>query len=66
MRAGNAAMLLFGCWALCSSLIFWCFTCNLDAILFAPSYEGRVDTACDVLDHHLVRVYTDRGLSSTA
>ena len=52
---GNAGSILFGIWALCSVLIFWCFTCNLNAILFAPEYDTKVDTACQVLQHNLVR-----------
>ena len=52
---GSAGSLLFGIWAICSTLIFMCFTCNLNAILFTPSYESRVDTACQVLEHQLVK-----------
>ena len=55
---GSASSFLFGVWAMCSMVIFMCFTCNLNAILFIPSYESRVDTACQVLEHRLVRTKT--------
>jgi hypothetical protein len=53
-RSGTSSSILFGFWVLCSTIIFWCFTCNLNAILFAPEFDKKIDTACDVVQRNLV------------
>ena len=52
---GSSGSLLYGVWALCSMLIFMCFTCNLNAILFIPTYDIKLDTACQILERDLVK-----------
>jgi hypothetical protein len=52
--SGSGGSLLLGVWALFSTEIFFCFTCNLNAILLAPTFDTPVDTACQVLQHQLV------------
>jgi hypothetical protein len=51
---GGAEILLFGVWSLCSMVLFFCFSCNLNAILLAPNYDKPIDTACQVLQQELV------------
>jgi hypothetical protein len=36
--------------------LFFCFSCNLNAILLAPNYDKPIDTACQVLQHGLVKI----------
>jgi hypothetical protein len=52
---GTTGVLCLGVWAIASFILSLCFTCNLRAILLMPEYEGFVDTACDVVEHNLVR-----------
>jgi hypothetical protein len=52
---GTTGVLCLGVWAIASFILSLCFTCNLRAILLMPEYEGFVDTACDVVQHNLVR-----------